>query len=179
MRSSTTKPQKGKPTFTPSAERRGQRRLADNLRRLTRGLCAQQGFAQAEVITHWRDIVGSHLADHCLPEKLSFGKGQAQGENGGTLHIVAGGAIAPELQHMTPQLIARINGYFGFPAVARLSLRQAPVSLYRRRRPKPRPLSPGDQKALAELTGAVANPALKAALDRLGAAILGTTPDPT
>jgi hypothetical protein len=174
MSAAETKPPKGKEKslFTPSPERRGQRRLADNLRRLTKGLCAEQGFAQSDIITRWRDIVGPHLADHCVSERLSFPRGQ----DGGTLHIVAGGAFATELQHMAPEIIERINGYFGFPAVARLALRQAPISLIRRRRPKPKPLTEAQRRALGEATRGIQTPDLKAALERLGAAML-TTPD--
>lgn len=174
MSSPDTKPPKGKqePRFTPSPERRGQRRLVDNLRRLTKGLCAEQGFSQSGVVSHWRDIVGPHLADQCVPERLSFPRGQ----EGGTLHIVTSGAFATELQHMTPELMDRINGYFGFPAVVRISLRHAPVSLIRRRRPKPKPLTDVHRRALDEATQGVENPSLKAALERLGA-VMFSTPD--
>ena len=150
--------------------RRGySRTLAETLRGLTKSLCARQGFAQAEVVTRWRDIVGPALADHCLPERLTF----PQGEGPGTLHVVAGSAFALELQHLSPQLIERINGYFGFPAVARLAIRQAPVALVKRRRNAPSPpLNAAEKAALGELLGAVESEDLKTALARLGTAVM-------
>lgn len=157
----------------PSAwePRRGHARtLAETLRKLTKSLCARQGFAQAEVVTRWRDIVGPALADHCLPERLAF---PHQGDGPGTLHVAAGGAFALELQHLSPQLIERINGYFGFPAVARVAIRQAPVSLLKRGRKAPLlALSAAEKAALGSLVEPVKDETLKAALARLGAAVM-------
>ncbi len=139
------------------------------MRGLTKSLCARQGFAQVEVVTRWRDIVGPALADHCLPERLAF----SQGDGPGTLHVVAGSAFALELQHLSPQLLERINGYFGFPAVARLAIRQAPVAAAKSRRKPPRPaLSAAEQAALSDLVRPVQDEGLKTALGRLGAAVM-------
>ena len=160
----------------PAAKRRPPKRawktqsLAESLSRMTRDLCAAQGFAQAEIITRWRAIVGPDLADHCLPDKLTFPKGQ----DCGTLHILSSGSFALTLQHLEPQVIARINGYFGFPAVSRITIRQAPLPIpARRRRQKPRP----DAKDTAEARSAVANlrdPGLRQALQSLGEMVISS-----
>ncbi|MDA5193377.1 DUF721 domain-containing protein [Govanella unica] len=142
--------------------------LADSLAPLTREICAKQGFAQSEVITRWRDIVGPTLAAHTLPERLNFPKGQT----GATLHILADSGFATELQYLAPQAIDRINGYFGYPAVARLMVKQAPVSLYQRKKTRPNAPDPQDQKAAAEDVAAIEDKGLRAVLTNLGAAVL-------
>jgi hypothetical protein len=81
------------------------------------------------------------------------------------------------VQHREPQIIERINGFFGYGAVARLALVQGPMpEKTRRGPPAPRPLSAGEAAALAARVSQVSYPALKSALERLGAAILGQRP---
>jgi len=144
--------------------------LAESLAPVTRDLCAAQGFAQAEIVTRWREIVGPDLADHCLPDKLTFPKGQ----DSGTLHILSSGSFALTLQHLEPQVLARINGYFGFPAVSRITIRQAPLPIPPRRR---RRTPPADPKARAEAGALVAelrDPDLRQALQSLGEKVIGS-----
>jgi hypothetical protein len=83
----------------------------------------KHGFSEADLVLRWAEIVGERLAANSWPEKLTRGRdGQ-----GGTLTLRVPGALALELQHRAPQIIARINGYFGRPVVARLALSQGPL----------------------------------------------------
>lgn len=151
------------------ARKRRTVRLSDSVSGLTRGLLARQGFAQTDVVTQWPSIVGSLLAAHCLPERLSFPQGERRG---GTLHVVADSAFALELQHLTPEVIQRINSYYGFEAVSRLRITQAPVARRRpMRRKKPVPLSPDDEKSLSAVIAEAHDDKLREALKSLGAAI--------
>ena len=95
-----------------------------------------------------------------------------------TIHV--GGAFALELQHSEPQLIERINDFFGYPAVARLRLIQAPPAPpVKRRAPRAvRPLAAAELGALAALVEAVRPPALRAALAELGRTVAAQIPEP-
>ena len=71
---------------------------------------------------------------------------------------------------LEPQLLDRINGHFGYPAVARLRLVQAPFPRARARpasSPPPVP-SPQEQAEIGQLVAPVGDPELRAALARLG-----------
>jgi hypothetical protein len=81
----------------------------------------RRGFAEGTVFQQWRDIVGADIADACLPEKLGFPAGR---RNNGTLHVLASGGAALELQHRSSQIIDRVNGYLGYGAVVHLRIRQ-------------------------------------------------------
>lgn len=135
----------------------------------------RRGFPQAEAITHWPAIVGQELARHCCPERLSYAQGT---RNGGTLHVRAAGSIAVELQHLEPQVVERINRYFGFHAVARLALLQAPLPAPPRARASPsgRCLSPAEQAALSRTTAEITDPGLRLALTKLGHRIAAADP---
>jgi len=78
--------------------------------------------------------------------------------------------MALEIQHSSDVILQRVNRFFGWSAVGRLALRQAPLS--RRERPKPaRAPDPAAVAKIAETLSAVEDEELRAALARLGASI--------
>lgn len=156
-------------------QRRGIHALASMLPKVTAPIFKSRGFAEAGILTDWPAIVGPHLARHTMPEKIAFARGA---RSAGTLHIVTESAFAPELQHLEPQVIERINGYFGYGAVARLMIHhgrvtQAPIDAARpARRPKALALSQSRRiPAGGKATAGVEDDPLDAALARLGTAI--------
>lgn len=99
----------------------GPQRLRPRLTRLLDPVARQRGLVDGALLTEWARIVGPDLAKRCRPVKVARARG------GGVLAIRAPGAAAIELQHAAPQIVQRINDYFGFVAVRRLKLVQAPV----------------------------------------------------
>jgi len=75
-----------------------------------------------------------------------------------------------EIQHSSDVILERVNRFFGWNAVGRLALRQAPLS--RPARPKP-PRKPDakDVAEIAETLASVEDENLRTALARLGASI--------
>jgi hypothetical protein len=143
----------------------GLRRLPDLLSKVLDPASRRRGLAQARVLTDWPTIVGQVLAARCQPVKLT---GASRG-HGGILHLHVAGSAALELQHSEPQLLERINSYFGYPAVARLRLIRAPLSLRQRLQAATPP--PLDARARAEIEAVVqpvADDGLRAALADLG-----------
>ena len=150
------------------------RALAATLPKVTKPVLEKHGRAYASLIGEWSNIVGPALAEVSLPEKLAAPSGR---DSGGVLTVRVAGAAATELQHLTPQILDRINTYLGFAAVARLKLVQAPLPGPRRRPPPRLPaLSPETRKAVAAAAEPVADPAVHAALVRLGEAIAAAHP---
>jgi hypothetical protein len=142
------------------------RPAASLLKKLVSPAFRRQGFSESDIITRWSTIVGPMLAEHSLPERMRFRT------DGGTLQIIVNGAFALEMQHLQPVIIERINSYFGYNAVIRLSFRQVPFSALPSRRRVPEPSA----QALAEAGREIAPgtpPALADALARLGGHVLG------
>jgi hypothetical protein len=152
------------------------RRLPELLGRLLDPAARRRGLAQARLLTDWPLVVGPQLAARCQPVRLAGGRDGA----GGVLTIHVSSASALELQHGAPQLIERINGFFGYPAVARLRLIQAPPPRpVKRPGPRPvRPLAPDELGALAALVEPVCPPELRTALAALGRTVATQIPDP-
>lgn len=145
--------------------------LSDALPDLTRRAFARRGFAGIALATDWPHVVGTALADHTLPERLVFPRGE---RTGGTLHIRVGSAIALELQHLEPLVIERINRHFGYAAVARLALTQGPVEP-RARPPRETPvrLTETQERAIDERLSGIDDESLRRSLEGLARAMVG------
>jgi len=155
----------------------GAKALAAVIRKVARPALRRRGFFEVSVVTDWPAIVGAHVAGHCQPEKLTWPRGRS-GE--ATLELRVDGAFAPELQHLEPQILERINGHFGFAAVARLKFVHGPLPAVAAK-PAPRVLSAEEEAALEARLSGIESAGLRAALKRLGRAVLGRpkTPDGT
>jgi hypothetical protein len=132
---------------------------------------AKQGFAARELVTRWTEIAGADVARHSEPLKMQWPRPvEGQPQDPATLVLRVEGPSALEIQHKSDVILERVNRFFGWHAVGRLALRQAPLS--RRDRPAPpRPLDAKAVEAEAKSLSAVEDDELRAALARLGAAI--------
>lgn len=145
------------------------RPLTECLRPATEKSLQRFGFADARLMTDWPKIVGDTLATHSLPVRITRPRGEDDGsEPPATLTVQVTPGFAPLIQHQEPMILERIATFFGFRAVAKLRLVQAPL---------PVPPPPMKRKAplvenLADpLLAEVADPELKQALARFAAAM--------
>ncbi len=146
---------------------RGPRALAALLPKIAEPTVRRQGFSAIEVVTRWPEIVGAELAENCVPERVTYPRGARMD---GTLHVLASGAMALELQHLEPVLLERINNFCGYRAIGRIAIKQArPMT---RQKPPPRRVPPPpDAARLAKIesqTGNISNEELRKALVRFG-----------
>lgn len=164
---------KGTPKRSPKPAERlyerprgGQARaIADLMPEIGRTAFRRFGFVQSSVVTRWPDIVGAAHADVCAPEAIRFPPGE---KCDGTLQLVVRPAHAPLISHQIPDIIARVNRFFGYNAVAKVKLRQGevqprPKSALRAEPPnlKPIPIELGD--SLRD----IGDPELRAVLESL------------
>jgi hypothetical protein len=151
-----------------SIRRQGLRAISSQLPDVTRSALARRGFAAARAIADWPEIVGPTLADASIPERLV----RSRGSEAATLVVRVRSAAALELQHWLPQIIERVNGYFGFRAVGQVRLVQGPVARPpRRARPSLPALAPGEAAVLESQLAPLAGSPLHASLMRLGQAV--------
>src|SRR5579863_10118618 len=88
----------------------------------------RQGFASAELVTRWSEIVGSEIAAHSEPIKIQWPRGTDEGARApGTLVLRVEGPAAIEVQHLSGVICERVNRFLGWRAIARIALRQAPL----------------------------------------------------
>lgn len=170
----TTKtPARPKGIIPSDVRGRAPRPLSRMVERLTKSMLGRHGFAHGAIVTKWPDIVGDDMARHTQPEKIVFSR---DGVSGGTLHLRCdSGALATEVQHLEPQILERINTFFGYKAVVRVKLIQAPLPKPKGQAPSkaPRPLTADEAKSLAGTVANVDDDELREALERLGQSVMG------
>ena len=149
--------------------------LAEASRPLLKPILGRRGFSAVEIVTGWPSIVGERIARYCAPVKLA--RPRFEGHEG-VLHIRAvSGGFALELQHLEPQILDRVNAYFGYRAIGKLAITQGPLP---ERPSNTTPVSPAtpptlpmeEKLRLDDALAAISNPDLRAALAGLGARVL-------
>lgn len=158
----------------PKPRRKGARRLAELVGPVIDPVVAKRGFASADLIALWPEIVGPAHAGYTEPERIVWPRGVAGKEPPpGILYLKADGPRAIYLQHELPQVIERVNAYLGYAAIGQARIVQKPVVVRRKpARPAPRPLSATAETHLSEALAMVPDDRLRGALDRLGRGVL-------
>jgi hypothetical protein len=126
------------------------------------------GFVQSAIVSRWREIVGERYAAVSSPESIRFPPGK---RSAGVLTLVVEGAHAPMMQHVAPVIAERVNRFFGYAAVDRVSFRQGIVQV---QKAKPRVAPPSLRPIPAELGDSlreIADPELRACLESLARGI--------
>jgi hypothetical protein len=130
----------------------------------------KQGFASAELVTRWAEIVGADIAARSQPIKIHWTRPvEGEAREPGTLVLRVDGPSAIEIQHSSNVICERVNRFLGWRAIARIVFRQAPL---RRTAPKaPRGPDPAAVAAVAAKLPDIGDDDLRQALARLGAAV--------
>lgn len=133
----------------------------------------KQGFAATELVTRWAAIVGEEIAAHAEPLRIQWprrsGADEEEPPEPAILVLRVEGPAAVEIQHLGAVILDRVNRFFGWQAVGRIVLKQAPLS--RRRKTPPRRLDAQAAATIAAGLPQIEDAALRAALGRLGAAV--------
>jgi hypothetical protein len=128
------------------------------------------------LVQSWEEIAGPRLAASTRPEKIAWPRraGEDDPYEPATLVIASEGASALRLQHEAGEVIARVNAFLGFGAVARIKIVQKPVAAPATPRPQLRQLSEIEQSRIARTVAGVEDEGLREALARLGKTIAGS-----
>ena len=129
------------------------------------------------LLDHWDDIVGTDLARYAVPDRIAKGRQSTAGQRGATVHIRVTPGAAARLQHDSPRLIERLNAVLGPGAIDSVRLTQSGKSMGSQRQRRPRPLPAAEAAALNDLLVSVKDPALRAALSRLGEGVFRRNPE--
>jgi hypothetical protein len=156
--------------------------LRDLLSKVVGETFKRRGFASAELVTRWTEIVGVEIAAHSEPIKIQWtrpasssrlapasGGESGWGQDPGTLILRVEGPAAVEIQHLANVICERVNRFLGWRAVERIALRQAPL-----RNALHQPVPTTDPAAAARIAASlpeIADDELRQALARLGAAV--------
>ena len=144
----------------------GAKSVGDLMPQVGRTAFRRYGFVQSSVVTRWPEIVGPEHAKVCAPEAIRFPPGE---RSDGILQLVVAGGHAPIIQHVIPEIIERVNRFFGYRAVAKVKLRQGTVqqaAAKERSGARPPELKPIPME-LGESLRDIGDPELRAVLEGL------------
>ena len=134
----------------------------------------ERGGAAKAIADLMPEIVGERHARHCAPEAIRFPPGE---KSEGILQLVVTPAHATIVQHVIPEIIERVNRFFGYNAVARVKLRQgevkAPQAEKRTAPPSLRPIP----MELGESLRDIGDPELRSVLESLARNLDAPTKD--
>jgi len=121
--------------------RKGFVRASSAAKGMIRPALTKRGFSEPRLLVEWDSVVGEQIEGLCRPVKLGYASKQGMG---GTLTVGALGASALEVQHLTPQIIERVNAHYGYRAISRIRLVQLGPEAFEEHRkgravPHPRP----------------------------------------
>ena len=162
---------------TRRASTKGFKRTASLLTGRIRQASESRGFAQSRLLTDWAEVVGPDVAAVARPVEVSYGRGGI----GATLTVLTTGAQAPMLEMQKEQIRAKVNGVYGYNAIARIRITQTASTGFAEGRVafdhKPKETGPkvpdaATQQEASVVVAPVEDNGLRAALERLGANIL-------
>lgn len=137
---------------------------------VTKPAFKRYGVVQARLMSQWDMVAGKFLAEKTQPIRVVFAKGA---RDNGTLELrVADGTTALSVQHLEPDILEKIATFFGYRAVSRIKIIQAP--LLKKKTPKVKPpeeLPAATRKQVADAVENIEDPVLKELLQNLGEAI--------
>ena len=153
--------------------KRGAVPLSSLVGRVIDPISQKRGFATADLIAAWPDIVGARFAECSRPEKIVWPRGEANADRPGVLTLRVEGPRAILVQHELGQILERVNAFMGYGAVGHVRIVQAPVAAPTKAPPADdRPLAPADEQRLKGATGTIESDDLRASLERLGRGVL-------
>ncbi|WP_240885416.1 MULTISPECIES: DUF721 domain-containing protein [unclassified Sphingomonas] len=166
-----------KSTRTPQAvdsdrPRGGRARpVADLLPDIGRAAFRKFGFVQSSIVSRWPEIVGERYARVSAPESIRFPQGA---RSGGLLTLAVAPAHATMMQHIGPEIMERVNRFFGYAAVARIAFRPGQFAA---RAAAAAPVRPAAATIdLGDSVRAIADPELREVLAALAAGIVEQPP---
>lgn len=165
-------PQPNSPAPRPRGGRA--RAVADLLPDVGRAAFRRFGFVQGSIVSRWAEIVGDRFARVSQPESLRFPQGE---KTQGTLTLTVIPAHGTMMQHIAPEIIERVNRFFGYAAVARIVFKPGRISRPAAATPAPpAKTAPAAAVDLGENVRAIADPELRTVLEALAAGIGDAAP---
>ena len=151
----------------------GPRAIADLMPRIGDAAFRRFGFVQSSIVTRWAEIVGERTAAISAPESIRFPAGK---KAEGTLALTVMSGHAPIIQHIIPDIIERVNRFFGYAAVTRVAIKQGEVARREpERRPPPANLRPIPTE-LGDSLRSIGDPELRAVLEAMAQGLANSAP---
>ena len=146
------------------------RQVGELVSRVLDPVIEKRAGVSASLLQSWDEVVGSRLAGATRPHKVQWPRRASEDDpfEPATLTIAADPSVAFVLQHETSEVIARVNAFLGFAAVARIRIVQKPVGQRETAKGPVAPLGDEARQRIGHAVEPIEDDDLRAALERLG-----------
>lgn len=156
------------------------KQLSDVMRKVIKPIMTKNGISHFELLENWSDIVGSDIASSTRPIKVSgmnYKKPtqKTQKNPTKTLHLLVKQAFALDIQYYIPQIIERVNQYYGYPFIHTIFIKQGyetEETLKKIKVKKEKNICPDQLNKIDHAVSKVDNEGLSKALKRMGQSII-------
>lgn len=83
----------------------------------------RKGSLEADLLIHWRDVVGEELSQWTVPSKISYADRRMRRK--GTLTLAVNPAYAQFAQMAEGEILANVNQFLGFGRIEKIHLKQS------------------------------------------------------
>lgn len=94
--------------------------------KVTNPIYSKKGFVEGQILSNWSKIVGSEISSYSIPSKVVFNSNKRKD---GTLKILVSSDKIFEIDFFKENIIERINIFFGYSAIKKISIKQFVSSL--------------------------------------------------
>ena len=130
------------------------RQVGELVSRVLDPVLEKRAGISASLLQSWDEVVGAKLAGATRPHKVQWPRRASEDDpfEPATLTIAADPSVAFILQHETSEVIARVNAFLGFAAIARIRIVQKPVGQRETAKGPAAPLGEQARRRLAQAT---------------------------
>ena len=153
----------------------GPRSVSEIVGKVLEPVVARRAGMTLDLINAWPEIAGEEFAKTTRPEKINWPRRAHEDDpfKPAVLVVACENSAALFFQHEHPAILERINIFFGFEAIDRITIVQkAVVSLDKKKPKETKPVTNMDEERLAMILDEIDDPVLKETLIKLGRGVL-------
>lgn len=157
----------------------GPRSVSEIVGKVLEPVIARRAGMTLDLINAWPEIVGEEFRETTRPEKINWPRRAHEDDpfKPAVLVVACENSAALFFQHEQPAILERINVFFGFEAVDRITIVQKTVVTIDKKKPKAKTtVTNVDEKRLAAILDEIDDPVLKETLTKLGRGVLSKKP---
>jgi hypothetical protein len=151
--------------------------LGGSLSQILDPLMIKKSHIETSLALYWPEIIGEKYAQSSRPLTVTWPRAYTPHTQfqSGCLTIASENSAILELQHQTPQLIEKINKYFGYCVINSIKIKQTSLEKFKNRPVKTAPkISLEQEKSVKKIVDLIENEDLKKSLQQLGLNIVSS-----
>lgn len=149
--------------------------LADLMPKILTDVVARKTGMNLDLIAAWEDIAGPDYAFCTRAEKINWPRKSSELDpfQPGILIVACDNAKAIFFQHELPQVIERINLFFGFEAISKIKIIQKPIKIAKKQRNQiPEKLDENSEGRLQNILKNIDDPDLRQKIAKFGRGVI-------